>query len=184
MLEAWWYLDNAPKKAIWTTAVKRKIHEHWSKPIVESIPYYNGLRYLSCVNLDKGKLHPILKISCSSKGDLHRLPTKLKLLRDQPFNLQGGGGGVWFFVSFRNVFSDNTRARIFIFFTEFNIRLYDKNSESHYFFSSTKIRIFFSSTLGIRIFFLEKKPQLSTYICCFLNVFSTIFRFSTYWFDA
>jgi hypothetical protein len=24
MLEAWWYLDNAPKKAIWTTAVKRK----------------------------------------------------------------------------------------------------------------------------------------------------------------
>jgi histidyl-tRNA synthetase len=80
MLEAWWYLDNAPKKAIWTTAVTRKIHEHWSKPIVESTPYYNGLRYLSCVNLEKGKLHPILKINCSSKGDLHRLPTKLKLL--------------------------------------------------------------------------------------------------------
>ena len=76
MLEAWWYLDNAPKKAIWTTAVKRKIHEHWSKPIVESTPYYNGLRYLSCVNLEKGKLHPILKINCSSKGDLHRLPTR------------------------------------------------------------------------------------------------------------
>jgi hypothetical protein len=34
---AWWYLDNAPKKAIWTTAVKKKIHEHWSKPIVESV---------------------------------------------------------------------------------------------------------------------------------------------------
>ena len=80
MLEAWWYLDNAPKKAIQTTAVKRKIHEHWSKPIVESIPYYNGLRYLSCDNLEKGKLHPILKINYSSKGDLHRLPTKLKLL--------------------------------------------------------------------------------------------------------
>ena len=28
MLEAWWYVDNAPKKVIWTTAVKRKIHEH------------------------------------------------------------------------------------------------------------------------------------------------------------
>ena len=80
MLEAWWYLDNAPKKAIWTTAVTRKIHEHWSKPIVESTPYYNGLRYLSCVNLEKGKLHPILKINCSSKGEHHRLPTKLKLL--------------------------------------------------------------------------------------------------------
>jgi hypothetical protein len=40
-----------------------------------------------------------------------------------------------------------------IFFPEFNIRLYDKNSESDYFFFSTKIRIFFSATLGIRIFF-------------------------------
>ena len=40
---------------------------------------------------------------------------------------------------------------------EFNIRLYDKNSESDYFFSSTKIRIFFSATLGITIFLLEKK---------------------------
>ena len=77
MLEAWWYLDNAPKKAIWTTAVKRKILEHWSKPIVESTPYYNGLRYLNCDNLEKGKLHPILKINYSSKGDLHRLLTKL-----------------------------------------------------------------------------------------------------------
>ena len=51
--------------------------------------------------------------------------------RDRPFNLQGG---LWFFVSFRNFFSDNTRVRIFIFFPEFNIRLYDKNSESDYFF--------------------------------------------------
>jgi hypothetical protein len=25
ILEAWWYLDNAPKKAIWTIAVKRKL---------------------------------------------------------------------------------------------------------------------------------------------------------------
>ena len=59
------------------------------------------------------------------------------------------GGGVWFFVSFRNLFSDNTRVRIFFLLPEFNIRLYDEHSESHYFFSSTKIRIFFSATLGI-----------------------------------
>ena len=46
------------------------------------------------------------------------------------------------FVSFRIFFSDNTRVRILfflsckarIFFPEFNIRLYDKNSESDYFF--------------------------------------------------
>jgi hypothetical protein len=35
------------------------------------------------------------------------------ILRGQPFNLKGG---LWFFVSFRNFFSDNTRVRIFIFF--------------------------------------------------------------------
>ena len=43
-----------------------------------------------------------------------------------------------------------------IVLTEFNIRLYDKNSESNYFFSSTKIRIFVSATLGIRIIFFRK----------------------------
>ena len=35
-------------------------------------------------------------------------------VRDRPFNLKGGG--VWFFVSFRIFYSDNTRVRIFNFF--------------------------------------------------------------------
>ena len=35
---------------------------------------------MSCENLEKGTLHPILKINCKSKGDIHRLPIKLKLL--------------------------------------------------------------------------------------------------------
>ena len=80
------------------------------------------------------------------------------LLRDRPYNLKGG---LWFFDSFRIFFSDNTRVTIFFccrakrefFFLEYNIGLYDKNSESDYFFSSTKIRIFFSATLRIRILF-------------------------------
>ena len=37
-------------------------------------------------------------------------------VKDRPFNLKGEGGGLWFFVSFRNFFSDSTRVRIFIFF--------------------------------------------------------------------
>jgi hypothetical protein len=78
--EARWYLDNPPKKSVWTSTVKRKIYEHWSKSIIESISYYKSPQYLSCENLGKGKLHPILKINCKSKGDLHRLPIKLKLL--------------------------------------------------------------------------------------------------------
>jgi hypothetical protein len=45
----------------------------------------------------------------------------------------------------------SSKARIF--FPEFNIRLYNKNSESDYFFFSTKIRIFFSATLRIRMVF-------------------------------
>ena len=60
--------------------MKRKNYEHWSKSITQSIPYYKSRQYLSCENLEKGKLHPILKINCKSKGDLHRLPIKLKLL--------------------------------------------------------------------------------------------------------
>ena len=71
---------------------------------------------------------------------------KKKAVRDRPFNLQGGGGGLWFSVLFRNFFSDNTRVRIFIFLS---IRLF--------FFPPPKSEYFFSVTLGIRIFFLEKK---------------------------
>ena len=72
------------------------------------------------------------------------------LVRDRPFNLKGGDGYL-----FRSEFFFPTTQELEyyyfllcksrIFFPEFNIRLYDKNS--------TKIRIFFSATLGIRIFF-------------------------------
>jgi hypothetical protein len=59
-------------------------------------------------------------------------------------------------------FSENTRVRIFkflsryarIFFPEYNIGLYDKNSESEYFFfPPPKSEYFFQQHLGIRIFF-------------------------------
>jgi hypothetical protein len=78
----------------------------------------------------------------------------LPRFRDRPFNLKGrGGGGGGGFASYRIFFSDNTRVRIFFFFVQ-NLTLFVicKNTESD-FFSSTKIRIFFSATLGIRIFF-------------------------------
>ena len=80
------------------------------------------------------------------------------LIRDRPFNLQGGRG-LWFFVSFQIFFPDNTRVRIFIIFY-FNINLtlsYMTKTLNQIFFPSTKIRIFFSATMGIRIFFFEKK---------------------------
>jgi hypothetical protein len=70
-------------------------------------------------------------------------------VRDRPFNLKGGGYGFLFRSEF---FFRTTQELEYLFFLsliarnvfpEFNIRLYDKNSESDYFFSPTKIRIFF-----------------------------------------
>ena len=50
-------------------------------------------------------------------------------------------------------------------FSEFNFRLYDKNSESGYFFSSTKIRIFFQQHWESEYIFRKKNiaPTLSIF---------------------
>ena len=76
-------------------------------------------------------------------------------VRDQPFNLQGGYG--FFFRTTQELeylFVLVRKARKF--FPEFNIRLYDKISESDYFFSSTKIRIFFQQHWESEYFFRKK----------------------------
>ena len=75
-------------------------------------------------------------------------------IRDRPFNLKGGG--LWNFVSLRIFFSDNTRVRIFIFFPKFNIRLYDKNSESDFFFPPPKSEYFFQQYWESEYFFRKK----------------------------
>ena len=74
-------------------------------------------------------------------------------------------GGYGFFVSFRIFFSDNTRVRIFflsrkarIFFPEYNIRLYDKYSESDYFVFLHQNQNIIFSNIGNQNIFLEKKP--------------------------
>jgi hypothetical protein len=80
-------------------------------------------------------------------------------------NIGDDSGVLWFFVSFRIFFSDNTRVRIFIFlsrkarnfFPEFNIRLYDKNPESDYlFFSPPKSEYFFQQYWESEYFFRKK----------------------------
>ena len=59
-------------------------------------------------------------------------------VRDRPFNLEGGYGFLFrsefFFRTTQELefFFLSPKARIF--FPEFNIRLYDKNSESYYYF--------------------------------------------------
>jgi hypothetical protein len=74
-------------------------------------------------------------------------------------------GGVMVFCFDQNFFFRTTRIRIFIFFVaqsaiffspEFNIRLYDKNSESDYFFSPPQNQHFFFSNIGNQNIFFRK----------------------------
>ena len=120
-----------------------------------------GKSSLNNEDLKAGSIHRLWTSLYSTVSDVKKGIVKCRMLRDRPFNLQKGG--LWFLVSFRIFFSDNTRVRIFFFgrefvFPEFNIRLYDQNSESDYFFfPPPKSEYFFSATLGIRIFF-RKNP--------------------------
>ena len=94
------------------------------------------------------------------KGDVHKAENYRPVsLRDQPFNLKEGG--LWCFVSFR-IFYRTTQELEYFFFVAQSANFFFQNSTLGYmtktlnqiiFFSSTKIRIFFSATLGIRIFF-------------------------------
>ena len=84
-------------------------------------------------------------------------------IRDRPFNLQGGGGyglllrSEFFFRTTRELeylLILSRKARIL--FPEFNIRLYNKNSESGYFFFLHQNQNIFFSNIGNQNIFLEK----------------------------
>ena len=87
------------------------------------------------------------------------------VIKDRPFNLKGEGGYGFLFRS--DFFFRTTQELEYLFFLsrkgrifppEFNIRLYDKNSDSDFFFSSTKNQNIFFSNIGNQNIFLEKKP--------------------------
>ena len=80
-------------------------------------------------------------------------------LRDRPFNLQVGGYG---FLLHSEFFFQTTRELEYLFFCRAKRNFFFQNLTLGYMtntlnqiiiFSSTKIRISFSATLGIRIFF-------------------------------
>ena len=95
-------------------------------------------------------------------------------------------GGLWFFVSFRIFFSNNTeleylffcRAKRVIFFPEFNIRLFDKNSESDYFFFLHQNQKKNFSNIGNQNIFLEKKhnPSFKLNGCSLTNILCHIYE--------
>ena len=51
-----------------------------SGSIIQLLPLYKGLNFLTAENLETGKIHPLFKINCHSAIDTVRLPIKLKLL--------------------------------------------------------------------------------------------------------
>ena len=84
-------------------------------------------------------------------------------LRDRPFNLKGGRGVMVFCFVQKNFFGQNKLEYYFLspkarnFFQEFNIRLYDKNSESNYFFfPPPKSEYFFQQHWESEYFFRKK----------------------------
>ena len=120
------------------------------------------------------------------------------ILRDRPFKFQGG---LWFFVSFRIFFRTTQELEFFflsrkawIFFPDFNIRLYDKDSESDYFFFLHQNQNIFFSNIGNENIFLEKNhnpplqvkwsfPNCSFYWYswnCWPSVFKVFFIISIY----
>ena len=71
----------------------------------------------------------------------------------------GGGGGFMVFCFVQKIFFGHNKLEYFFFFTrkEFNIRLYDKNSESDYFFSLHQNQNIFYSKIGNQNIFFRKK---------------------------
>jgi hypothetical protein len=95
---------------------------------------------------------------------LHFNYIKVVLLRDRPFNLKWGGM-VFCFVQKKNFRTTQELKYLFLlsrkvrnFFPEFNIRIYDINSESDYFFFLHQNQNIFFSNIGNQNIFLEKKP--------------------------
>ena len=85
------------------------------------------------------------------------------LFRERPFNLKGGVMVFCFVQNFffgqhksQNIYFLSRKARIF--FPEFNIRLYDKNSESDYFFFPPPKSEYFFPQHWESEYFFRKKP--------------------------
>ena len=92
------------------TCVEQFSHHHAYAPCP---PVFTSLAELYTLHFCfRDLIHNIYIYSCNCRC---LLTASKQFFRDRPFNLKGGRG-LWFFVSFRIFFSDNTRVRIFIFF--------------------------------------------------------------------
>ena len=72
-------LDNPIRKSRWISLVKSRVNDHWCTQTTTLAQLYKGMQYLSN-NLNKCKIHPILKHRCYSSLDISRIPVKLRLV--------------------------------------------------------------------------------------------------------
>ena len=105
----------------------------------------------------------MLKEKKLSKYNCTRNNIKCKGPTIYPARMGGGGGGYGFLFCSEMFFRTTQEFDLFcfvvqsaIFFPEFNIRLYDKNSESDYFFFLHQNQNNFFSNIGNQNIFLEK----------------------------
>ena len=111
------------------------------------------------------KCYHCVCLSASDTGRIHIVGSIYLffiVFRNRPFNLKGG---LWFFVSCRIFFSDNSRVRIFIFFVALSANFFFQNLTLGYmtktlnpiiiFFLHQNQNIFFSN-IGNQKFFLDK----------------------------
>ena len=107
--------------------------------------------YLQCTRLN---WHGLKIFDLKNPRFIKRLKViKIWYIRDRPFNLKGGM--VFCFV--QNFFFGQHKSWKRIFFLEFNIRLYDKISESDYFFfPPPKSEYFFQQHWESEYFFRKK----------------------------
>ena len=96
-------------------------------------------------------------VLCVYSFEMLQKPKRNSGVMDQPFNLQGG---LWFFVSFRNCFSDNTIVRIFFFCRNLTLGYMTKTLNQIIFFFLHQNQNIFFSNIGNQNIFLEKKHNV------------------------
>ena len=73
-------LDHPVERQEWKREINKQLNTVWKEQIIHSLNLYQNLQYLSFDKYIPGKIHPILKVNCYPSRDVHRIPTKLKLI--------------------------------------------------------------------------------------------------------
>jgi hypothetical protein len=96
---------------------------------------------------------------CRTSENWKNYTTQRNYVRDRPFNLKRG---LWFFVSFRNFFSDNTRVRIFTFFQNLKLGYMTKTLNQIIFFPPPNSEYFFQQHCESEYFFRKNHNSASS----------------------